>query len=71
MQDRYLWCPPYFFLGPAVAHHFFYSRIATAYKLEIFTLSSLGKVLCWGRCWSTKQDKVFCNRKHCTRLPII
>jgi len=21
------------------------------YKLEIFTLSSVGEALCWGRCW--------------------
>jgi len=35
MQDRYLCCPPYFFLGPAVATQFFHSRIATDY-LTIF-----------------------------------
>ena len=29
MKDRHLCCPPYFFLGPSVAPHFFISRIAT------------------------------------------
>jgi len=29
MQDSHLCCPPYFFLGPAVAPHFFISRITT------------------------------------------
>jgi len=34
MQDRYLWCPPYFFLGPAVAPHFFIleSPLLTSWK---------------------------------------
>ena len=38
MQDRHLCWPPYFFLGPAMALHFFHSRIATAsdiYKIFV------------------------------------
>jgi len=27
-----------------------------------FYPNTLGKVLCWGRCWSTKQDNFFFNR---------
>jgi len=31
MQDRHLYWPPFFFLGPAVAPHFFNSRIGVGY----------------------------------------
>jgi len=32
MKDRQLCCPPCFFLGPAVAPHFFHSRITTVHN---------------------------------------
>jgi len=32
MQDRHLCCRPNFFRGPAVALHFFHSRIATVWQ---------------------------------------
>jgi len=35
MQDSHLCCLPYFFLDPAVAPHFFISRIATALDLQL------------------------------------
>jgi len=34
MQGRHLCWPPYFFLGPAVAPHFFNSRTATAHTVQ-------------------------------------
>jgi len=45
MQDGYLCFPPYFFLGPAVAPHFFHSRIATVgpncINPDLITLTTL------------------------------
>jgi len=35
MQDKRLCCPPFFFLGPAVAPHFLNSRIATARQATV------------------------------------
>jgi len=34
MQDRYLCCPPIFPRPRSAPPHFFYSRIATEYKVE-------------------------------------
>jgi len=41
MQDRYLCCPPCFFLGPAVPPHFFHSRIATVCVCMVAQLPAL------------------------------
>jgi len=44
MQERPLFWPPYFFLGPAVSPHFSHSRIATAYTIAILTSAFAGKL---------------------------